>query len=304
MERFAKRMKASVASLALTAGLCPILAFAPTALADDGAPMYRLYNPNSGEHFYTANVAERDGLINEGWHFEGLGWTAPASSDAPVYRLYNPNAGDHHYTLDVVERDMLKNAGWNDEGVGWYSNDAHGKALLRQYNPNAAAGSHNFTTSQEENDSLVSSGWQPEGVGWYGMSTDVSILPYSNPTTAVSVSLDPPTYGALVGTLTKRGAILPKVDAYYEIQFDVPVTFSVLVGMRKGTYGLSAVQIHWQDSGYNGGDYYEVNRSKSSYLDTLLGKRVIAFGRLVGDAGSFAYGTDVVMQGSDVYLHP
>lgn len=59
--------------------------------------MYRLYNPNSGEHFYTANTVERDKVKKAGWKYEGIGWNAPASGD-PVYRLYNPNAGDHHYS--------------------------------------------------------------------------------------------------------------------------------------------------------------------------------------------------------------
>ena len=59
--------------------------------------MYRLYNPNSGEHFYTANTTERDNVKKAGWKYEGIGWYAPTSGD-PVYRLYNPNAGDHHYS--------------------------------------------------------------------------------------------------------------------------------------------------------------------------------------------------------------
>ncbi len=36
--------------------------------------MYRLYNPNSGEHFYTASKGERNHLIRLGWNDEGIGW--------------------------------------------------------------------------------------------------------------------------------------------------------------------------------------------------------------------------------------
>lgn len=39
--------------------------------ADEGIKMYRLYNPNSSEHFYTASVAERDHLVSVGWKNEG-----------------------------------------------------------------------------------------------------------------------------------------------------------------------------------------------------------------------------------------
>ena len=137
--------------------------------APAGVAMQRLYNPNSGEHFYTASVAERDHLVAVGWSYEGVGWTAPKTSSTPVFRLYNPYAGEHHYTTSAGERDMLVSVGWSDEGVGWYSDDARTTPLYRQYNPNAYACNHNYTTSKSENDWLVGLGWQAEGIGWYGL---------------------------------------------------------------------------------------------------------------------------------------
>ena len=131
--------------------------------------MYRLYNPNSGEHFYTASAYERDVLKKAGWHYEGIGWYAPVRSQVPVYRLYNKNAGDHHYTTSITERNHLIKLGWRYEGIGWYSDDAKGVALYRQYNPNARTGTHNYTTSKAENNMLVSVGWRAEGIGWYGV---------------------------------------------------------------------------------------------------------------------------------------
>ena len=136
-------------------------------------PMYRLYNPNSGEHFYTSNPAERSNLISVGWNDEGIGWYAPIHSNTPVYRLYNPNAGEHHYTTDVAERDNLVSLGWNDEGIGWYSDDSRRVPLYRQYNPNEFANNHNYTTSLEENNWLVSLGWQAEDIGWYGVGYQI-----------------------------------------------------------------------------------------------------------------------------------
>lgn len=139
--------------------------------ADDSeyVAMYRMYNPNTGEHFYTSNATERKNLIDAKWRYEGIGWYAPVKSGTPVYRLYNQNAGDHHYTINEGERNILIRAGWKSEGVGWYSDDAEGTALYRQYNPNAKSGSHNYTTSKAENDQLVRAGWHAEGVGWYGL---------------------------------------------------------------------------------------------------------------------------------------
>jgi hypothetical protein len=81
--------------------------------------MQRLYNPNSGEHFYTASEFERDALVATGWSYEGVGWTAPSEGE-PVFRLYNAFAGDHHYTTSAGERDALVAVGWNYEGEGWY----------------------------------------------------------------------------------------------------------------------------------------------------------------------------------------
>lgn len=57
--------------------------------ADIGSiEMYRKYNPNSGEHFYTSQVNEKNNLVSLGWNYEGIGWYAPSTGD-PVYRLYN-----------------------------------------------------------------------------------------------------------------------------------------------------------------------------------------------------------------------
>ena len=139
--------------------------------------MMRLYNPNSGEHFYTSNAEEVANLRSLGWRLESVGWVAPETSNVPVYRLYNPNAGDHHYTTSAEERDDLVRLGWHDEGIGWYSDSGETVALLRQYNPNAKAGAHNFTTSKEENDSLVRLGWRAEGIGWYALAAGYAIDP-------------------------------------------------------------------------------------------------------------------------------
>jgi hypothetical protein len=81
--------------------------------------MFRLYNPYTGEHFYTASEFERDAVVAAGWQYEGVGWVAPEEG-VPVFRVYNPYAGDHHYTTSVEERDHLVSVGWNDEGIGWY----------------------------------------------------------------------------------------------------------------------------------------------------------------------------------------
>lgn len=83
--------------------------------------MYRLYNPNSGEHFYTQYPTERLVLAQSGWRYEGVGWVAPSQSTLPVYRLYNQHTSDHHYTLSVGEKNYLVQIGWQNEGIVWYA---------------------------------------------------------------------------------------------------------------------------------------------------------------------------------------
>lgn len=130
--------------------------------------MLRLYNPNSGEHFYTSSEREKNALVKQGWNYEGVAWEGPAKSNTPVYRLYNPNSGDHHYTPNLSERNKLIKIGWNDEGIGWYSDDSKGSPLYRLYNPNAVTGQHHYTMDTKERDKLIRIGWKDEGIGWYG----------------------------------------------------------------------------------------------------------------------------------------
>lgn len=131
------------------------------------ASLFRLYNSNNGEHFYTENTKEAENLKNLGWNLEGSGWVAPLDGEA-VYRLYNPNSGEHHYTTDNNERNGLANLGWNDEGFAFYSDLEKSVPVYRLFNPNARdAGSHMYTTSRQEADQLTSIGWRDEGIGWY-----------------------------------------------------------------------------------------------------------------------------------------
>ena len=167
-------------SAALAFAMLPASAFAApvaqsaadaplAAQSADTAVMYRLYNPNSGEHFYTASPVERQAVIDAGWDDEGEGWTAPTEG-VQVYRLYNSFAGEHHYTTSPEERDMLVGAGWTWEEGGWYSDANQAVPLYRAYNPNAFANNHHYTTDWGEFQTLLSLGWQDEGIGWYGVN--------------------------------------------------------------------------------------------------------------------------------------
>ena len=72
--------------------------------------MYRLYNPNTGEHFYTSSPAEKSNCVAAGWNDEGIGWYSPSTSltaATPVYRVYNTVSGEHYYTSSRAEADNI-----------------------------------------------------------------------------------------------------------------------------------------------------------------------------------------------------
>ena len=143
--------------------------------AIEGGTVYRLYNKNSGEHFYTLSVGERDSVVKAGWTDEGVAYDASvkaSDSDAvPVYRVFNPNApadnSSHHYTCNAAEAQNLVSLGWRFEGVGFYvfpADRKNGMTVYREYNKND--GGHNYTTNKEEHDFLMKAGWADENTAW------------------------------------------------------------------------------------------------------------------------------------------
>ena len=166
-----RKIIAMAAAVTMAAALCPPAAHAERAGTPDASyavDVYRLYNPNTGEHFYTNSVAERDSLLLNGWTYESIAWTSPTGPLAgdSIYRLYSP-AGRHFYTTDGDERDSLVKLGWRYEGVSFSSDPQRAKPVYRQYNPRN--GEHNYTTNANEARTLIALGWHDEGIAWYGM---------------------------------------------------------------------------------------------------------------------------------------
>lgn len=77
-------------------------------------PLYRFWNLQSGQHFYTANSGEKDWLIATYphiWQYEGIAYyILPLESTAPsqtIYRFWRPDKNHHFYTGSSVERDWI-----------------------------------------------------------------------------------------------------------------------------------------------------------------------------------------------------
>jgi len=140
--------------------------FSPTS--GGSTPVFRMYNKNTGEHFYTISGYEKDSLVKSGWTYEGIGWNAPKSG-TPVYRIYNPNAkgGDHYYTISKYEADHNVSLGWKWDNGGEPAFYAGGNInVYVQYNPNAESGSHNYTVNKYEHENLLKNGWKYGSVAW------------------------------------------------------------------------------------------------------------------------------------------
>ena len=133
---------------------------ASVSIKEENGAVYRLYNPNDGQHHLTASHSEAETLASIGWHYEGVAFKS--GDGDPVYRLYNPFGGQHILTASAEEGMSLAIAGWVVESVAFKAGGD--KDVHRVYNPNN--GDHLYTTSTEERDSLVKAGWADEGVAF------------------------------------------------------------------------------------------------------------------------------------------
>lgn len=144
---------------------------AKAVTANFNCPVYRLYNPNSGEHVYTMGLTEKNNLVHLGWGYEGVLGTSYYTMNGqnydkiPVYHLYSKNSGQHLYTINTNEVVQLKNYGWVNEGIVFYDATVipwnQETTVERLYNPNS--GQHFYTSNWDERDYLKKIGWHDEG---------------------------------------------------------------------------------------------------------------------------------------------
>ena len=179
-----KKLTLGLAATVLTAAT--VLSLATPAKADTQTPearaqLFRMYNPNSGEHLYTPVGWECVELQSKGWMSEGMAayipYVAVNQWQGPIVaRVYNPNTDDHFYSSSSAEIRHLVNLGWHNDGFNFEfpaasktAKDA--KPVYRLYNPNAkGAGSHFFTMNSYERNQLIKAGWKNENIAWYAFS--------------------------------------------------------------------------------------------------------------------------------------
>jgi len=72
--------------------------------------IFRMYNPNTGRHYYSVGAGERDSLKGIGWVYEkdeGSIFTALGSGLSEIFKLYNQNSGVHLYTENAATKDAI-----------------------------------------------------------------------------------------------------------------------------------------------------------------------------------------------------
>lgn len=79
-------------------------------LTAESTSIHRMYNLNTGRHYYTLSDGERDFLVTVGWRFEkeeGFMSASPVMGATEIFRLYNRNSGVHLYTENPAVKDSI-----------------------------------------------------------------------------------------------------------------------------------------------------------------------------------------------------
>ncbi|KAA8821173.1 InlB B-repeat-containing protein [Bifidobacterium vespertilionis] len=129
-------------------------------------PVYRLYNPYTGDHLYTTDTKEYSDLQKIGWKGESEQFKVLSADkyglSTAVYRVYNPYTDEHLLTTDTAEVANLVKAGWLEDFDGqpaFYAPQGGNVDVTRLFNPYATVGTHLYSTDQKEIDMNVKLGW-------------------------------------------------------------------------------------------------------------------------------------------------
>ncbi|MFN9727425.1 trypsin-like peptidase domain-containing protein [Acidovorax sp.] len=154
---------------------------APQPIPSSRTPIYRFFNVQSGAHFYTSSVAERDLVIRTmpQFQYENVAFYAyaqPATGLSSVFRFFNTSNGAHFYTINQTESDLVRAnyPVFKYEGPIWYALQAAATGstpIYRFYRP--ATGAHFYTISAQERDYIVANNkeFRYEGVGYHAWTS-------------------------------------------------------------------------------------------------------------------------------------
>lgn len=137
--------------------------------------VYRFYNASTGDHFYTADPAEKAAIQASlpQYRYEGVAFATPdkGAGTVDVYRFYDTRTGDHFYTASTAERDQVLKTlpTYHYEGVAFEAYASPGAdgtfALERFYN--TGTNLHHYAQPGDEVRAITQGaagpGWVDEG---------------------------------------------------------------------------------------------------------------------------------------------
>jgi Protein of unknown function (DUF1566)/Repeat of unknown function (DUF5648) len=148
------------------------------AASNVATAVYRFFNTNTGAHFFTMSIAERDYVkaTYPFFSYEGTSFFAYPDADptlSPVYRFFNKVTGTHFFTISSAEKDHVI-ATWPAiyayEGIAWHASNTAQTGWVPVYRFfNTKIGTHFYTTSAAERDSVIAtlSWYSYEGIAYY-----------------------------------------------------------------------------------------------------------------------------------------
>lgn len=202
------------------------------ASAQDAQAVYRFYNHETGTHFYTASVPERDGVVQRfpQFAYEGAAFAAAAAGGAgavPVFRFYNGTTGTHFYTVSASERDgiLAYYPQFAYEGAAYHALAADGGdgrvPVFRFFNRNT--GAHFYTASAAERDKVVAAypHFVYEGIAFYVYpAARAAVAPVVVRASDAWRLLQQATFGPTAAALARAEALGPA--AWIDEQFAQP----------------------------------------------------------------------------------
>ena len=145
------------------------------------APIYRFYNTQTGAHFYTASVAERDLVIQTlpQYVYEAAAFYAyasPAAGQSTVFRFFNTGTGAHFYTINPTESAFIQAnyPSFRYEGPIWYAQTGGGNGAAPIYRFfRTSTGTHFYTVNAAERDFIIANykDFRYEDVAYYAWTS-------------------------------------------------------------------------------------------------------------------------------------
>ncbi|MEI7604328.1 MAG: hypothetical protein WCJ19_04890 [bacterium] len=91
------------------------------------SPVFRFYNYETKNHFYTTDIKEKNDLFSKSsiWQYDGARFCADIEKkigNKPIYRYYNISTNSYYFAITDSEKDEFdNNSDWINQGIAFYA---------------------------------------------------------------------------------------------------------------------------------------------------------------------------------------